>query len=73
VKLKELGVKKCEVVSLRLCFVRVLAIVKAKGYRVIYQKVDKAVNNNVTWSCRGVMKVALHDDVLLCLYICLAI
>jgi len=52
--------------------VRVLAIVKAEGYRVIYQKVDKAINNNVVWSCRGVIKVALHNDVLLCLHICLA-
>jgi len=70
--LKELGVKKCEVVSLRLCLVRVLAIVKAEGYRVIYQKVDKAINNDVVWSCREVIKVALHNDVLLCLHICLA-
>ena len=70
--MKELGVRKCEVVSLRLCLVRVLAIVKAEGYRVIYQKVDKAINNDVVWSCRGVIKVALHNDVLLCLHICLA-
>jgi len=69
--LKELGVRKCEVVSLRLCLVRVLAIVKAEGCGVIYQKVDKAVNNNVAWSCRGVIKIALHNDVLLYLHICL--
>jgi len=34
--------------------------------------VNKAVDDNVTWSCGGVMEVALHDNMILHLHIYLA-
>jgi len=40
-----------------------LSIIKAKHFRVVRKKVDEAVDDDVAWSCGGVMPVAFHDDV----------
>ena len=54
---------------LGLCFVKTSTIVKTEGCRIVHQGVDKAVNDDVAWSCGGVMEVVLHDDIFMCLYI----
>jgi len=30
-----------------------LIIIKAEGSGVVVKKVNKAINNNITWFCRG--------------------
>jgi len=30
-----------------------LIIIKAEGNGVVVKEVDKAINNNIAWSCRG--------------------
>jgi len=42
-----------------------LSIIKAKCFRVVCKKVDKAIDDDVAWSCGGVMSVAFHDNVFL--------
>ena len=37
-------------------------IVKTEGCMVIHQEVDKAVNDDVTWSCGEVIEVVLYDN-----------
>jgi len=46
------------------CHEGTLTIVKAKCFGVICKKVDKAVDDDVAWSCGGVMPITFHDDVL---------
>jgi len=43
---------------------RTLTIVEAKCFRVICKKVNKAVDDDVAWSHKGVMPITFHDDVL---------
>jgi len=61
--------RKCGAVPLGLCFVKTSTIVKTEGCRIVCQGVDKAVNDDVAWSCGGVMEVVLHDDIFMCLHI----
>ena len=61
-----------EFVTLGLCLMKTSTIVKTEGCRIVCQEMDKAVNDDVAWSCGGVMEVILHDDMLKCLYIHLA-
>jgi len=56
-------------VLLGLSLERISTIVKTEGYRVIHQEIGKAINDDITWSCEGVMEVILHDNIFACLYI----
>jgi len=42
-----------------------LSIVKAKCFGIICKKVDKAVDDDVTWPRGGVMSIAFHNEVFL--------
>ena len=42
-----------------------LSIIKVKCFRVVYKKVDKAVNDDVAWLHGGVMSVTFYDNVFL--------
>jgi len=40
-----------------------LFIVKAKCFRVICKKVDKAIDDDVARTCGGIMSITFHDNV----------
>ena len=42
-------------------------IVKTKCARVVYKEVDKAVYDDIAWTCRWVICIALHDNIFSCL------
>jgi len=42
---------------------RTLSIIKAKCTWIIRKKINKAVNDNVTWLSGGIMQVAFHNYV----------
>jgi len=42
-------------------------IVKTEYARVVYQEVDKAVYDDIAWTCGWVVCIVLHDDMFLCL------
>jgi len=44
----------------------------AEGYRVVCQEVNKAVDDDITWSYGEVVEVVLHNDMFMCLYLSLA-
>ena len=54
-----------------MCSERCSTIIEAQGCGVVHKEVDKAVDDNVAWSCRGVIEVALHDNVFMSLYLSL--
>lgn len=39
------------------------SIVKTECTRVVCEEVDKTIDDDVAWPCRGVMQVTFHDDV----------
>jgi len=42
-------------------------IVKTECTRVVYQEVDKAVYDDIAWTCGWVVCIALHDNMFSCL------
>jgi len=48
---------------------KTLTVVKTEGCRIVHQKVDKAINDDIAWSCGVVIEVALHDNMFMCLHI----
>ena len=43
-----------------------------EDYRVVCWEVNKAVDDDITWSCGEVVEVILHNDMFMCLYLSLA-
>ena len=64
--------RRCGAAPLGLCLMKTSTVVKTEGCRIVCQEVDKAVNDDVAWSCGGAMEVTLHDNMFTCLHICLA-
>jgi len=49
------------------CRDEALTIVKAKCTWIVSEEVNEAVNDNVAWSSGGIMQVAFHDNMFMCL------
>ena len=49
------------------CHDDISTIVKTECARVVCKEVDKAVYDDIAWSCGWVICIALHDDVFSCL------
>jgi len=71
-KEKEKRYKKRKEKQLRLSLLKRLTIIKAKGCGVVHQEVNEAVDDDITWSCRGIAEVTLHNNMFMCLYLSLA-
>ena len=49
------------------CHDDISTIVKAECTRVVRKEVDKAVYDDIAWTCGWVICIALHDDMFSCL------
>ena len=49
------------------CRDNISTIVKAECARVVHKEVDKAVYDDIAWTCGWVICIALHDDMFSCL------
>ena len=49
------------------CRDNISTIVKAECARVVCKKVDKAVYDDIVWTCGWIIYIALHDNMFLCL------